>query len=110
MLSWEQAEGWETYKKIFAQFASDESEQFATIFRAASEAGLVRSDLSVLFQVTIALQVCQTYLCWQPLYKIVFPQEDFSSPAARVRLREYIVNFVVCGIMGNATQDPGSSA
>lgn len=106
MLSWEQAEGWETYKKTFAQFETDDTEQFATIFRTASEAGLLRSDLSPLFQVTIALQVCLSYLSWKPLYEIVFSHEDFSSDAARARLREYIVGFVIAGITGNGTRQP----
>lgn len=109
MLSWEQAEGWVTYKKTFAQFDADDSEQLAAIFRTASEAGILRSDLSPLFQVTMALQVCLTYLCWQPLYELVFSHEDFSSAAARARLREYIISFVIAGIIGNATPNPETS-
>ncbi|HEY1351272.1 MAG TPA: TetR/AcrR family transcriptional regulator [Ktedonobacteraceae bacterium] len=108
MLSWEQAEGWETYTKTFAQFETDDNEQFATLFRAASEAGFLRSDLSALFQVTIALQVSLSYLSWKPLYEIVFPHEDFSSGPARARLREYIVNFIIAGIC-NASREPGRS-
>ncbi len=105
MLSWEQAEGWETYKKILSQFDIDDNEQFEIIFRSASEAGLLRADLSPLFQITLAMQVCQTYLSWRPLYEIVFPQEDFSSPAAQARVREYLVKFIVAGIMQDSAKD-----
>jgi len=109
MLSWEQAEGWETYKKILSQFDIDDNEQFETIFRAASDAGLLRLDFSPLFQITLALQVCQTYLSWKPLYEIVFPREDFSSPEARARGREYIIRFIVAGIMLDSARNSGDS-
>ena len=110
MLSWEQAEGWETYKKIFSQFETDDTEQFTAIFRAASEAGLLRSDLSPLFQVTLAMQICQSYLSWRPLYEMVFPQEDFSSAQAQARVREYLVRFIIAGITRDSAEDRGISS
>jgi TetR/AcrR family transcriptional regulator len=100
MLVWEQAEGWQTYAKIIAQFNTEDAEQFETLFRKARSAGLLRSDFEPLIQLTMVLQICLSYLTFTPLYQMVIhPGEDLFSAAALARAREYIVDFVVHGMM-----------
>jgi hypothetical protein len=49
----------------------------------------------------MAMQLCMSHLAWIPLYQMVLPGEDFSSHAALARAREYIIAFVVAGIMAD---------
>jgi len=100
MLLWEQAEGWQTYSRILSQFNTDDTEQFEAIFRKAWSAGLLRSNFVPLIQLTMILQICLSYLTFIPLYQMfITPGEDFFAAAALARAREYIVAFVVHGMM-----------
>jgi hypothetical protein len=103
MLVWEQAENWQTYAKIISQFNTDDAEPFRAFFQRAYRAGLLRFDVDPLIQLTLVLQICISYLTYIPLLQMVQtmvgPGEDLSSPAALARAREYIVAFVVHGMM-----------
>ena len=100
MLVWEQAEGWQTYSQIVSEFDTSDTEQFEAIFHRAYSAGLLRSDFVPLIQLTVILQNCLSYLTYIPLYQMFLAQgEDLFSPAALTRARQYIVTFVVHGMM-----------
>jgi TetR/AcrR family transcriptional regulator len=100
MLLWEQAEGWQTYAKIIAQFNTEDTEPFVVLFHKARSAGLLRSDFVPVIQLTMVLQICLSYLTFIPLYQMaIHLGEDLSSAAALARAREYIVDFVVHGMM-----------
>ena len=100
MLLWEQAEGWQTYSRIISQFNTGDTEQLEALFRKARSAGLLRSDFVPLIQLTMVLQICLSYLTFIPLYQMfILPGEDLFSAATLARAREYIVAFVVHGMM-----------
>lgn len=99
ILLWEQAEGWQTYAKIASQFDTEDVEQFEKLFSKARSAGLMRSDFDPAIQLTMALQICLSYLAFVPLYQMLLPGEEFSSAAALARARDYIVTLVVSGMM-----------
>ena len=96
---WEQAEGWQTFTKFLSQSDIEDAEQFRILLHKARRAGLLRSDVDPLIQLTIAEQMCWTYLTSIPLYQIFIKSEDLSSAASLVRARKYIVDFVVHGMM-----------
>ena len=97
---WEQAEGWQTYAKIISQFNTENTDQFEALFRKAHSAGLLRTDFAPLIQLTMILQICLSYLTFIPLYEMVLQSgEDLFSAVALKRAREYIVAFVVHGMM-----------
>ena len=50
ILTWEMAEGWQTYAQIASQFSTEESGQFETLFQEAQSAGLLRSDFSPMIE------------------------------------------------------------
>ena len=108
MLVWEQAENWQTYAKIIARFNTDDAEPFRAFFQRAHERGLLRFDIDPLIQLTLALQICISYLTYIPLLQMVQtmvgPGEDLSSPAGLSRAREYIVSFVVHGMMNDLSE------
>ncbi len=100
MMLWEQAEGWQTYAKIIARFSKEDVDQFEAIFHKARAAGLLRSDFAPLIQMSMVLQICLSYLTFIPLYQmILFPGEDLSSSEALAHAREYLVTFIVNGMM-----------
>jgi TetR/AcrR family transcriptional regulator len=99
IILWEQAEGWQTYVKIFSQFETEDVDQLRTLFARARSAGLLRSDVDPIIQLVVAEQMCWSYLASIPLYQMLLPAEDVSSAAALARAREYIVEFVVHGMM-----------
>ena len=99
IILWEQAEGWQTYGKIMGQFDTGDVDRFRALFARARNAGLLRSDFDPLIQLTVAEQMCWSYLSSIPLYEMLIADEDFSSRAALARARNYIVDFVVNGMM-----------
>lgn len=99
MLSWEQAEGWNVYRRIYEQFQAEDTEPLMKLFAIAEQNGLLHSTFSPMIQLMLALQVCLSQLSWVPLYQMVLPGEDFASDKARARLKAYVVNFIVAGIM-----------
>ncbi len=99
IILWEQAEGWQTYAKILSQFETENIDQLRTLFSKAWSAGLLRSDFDPLIQLVLAEQLCWSYLASIPLYQMFLAGEDLSSAAALARAREYIVAFIVAGMV-----------
>ncbi len=102
IILWEQADGWQVYAKIFAQFQIEDIDQIRTLFSRARSAGLLRSDFDPFIQLVLAEQMCWSYLSSIPLYQTVLIGEDLSSVEALARARAYIVGFAVHGM----TVDP----
>ena len=96
---WEQAEGWQTYTKFLTRADIEDADQFRVLLHKARRAGLLRSDVDPIIQLTIAEQMCWSYLTSIPLYQILLADEDLSTTEALVRAREYIVAFVVHGML-----------
>ena len=99
MVLWEMAEGWQTFAKIASKFPPEDTEQLEAFFDKARRAGLMRSGFDPIVQLTMIIQICQSYLAYLPVYQMVLPGENFSSTAALARAREYIVAFIIAGIM-----------
>ncbi len=99
IIMWEQAEGWQTYAKVASRFDTEDIEQFEALFRQARDAGFLRSDFTPAVQLTMALQMCLSYIGSLPLYQTLVSDEDLSSTASLKRAREQIVKFVVAGMM-----------
>ncbi len=99
ILTWEMAEGWQTYAQIASQFSTEESDQFETLFHTARNAGLLRSDFYPTIQLILILHMCQSYLASLPLYQMLLPGENMSSAAVLAHARKHIVALVVAGMM-----------
>ncbi len=99
ILTWEMAEGWQTYAQVASHFSTEESGQFETLFQTAQNAGLLRSDFSPTIQLILILHLCQSYLASLTLYQTLLPGSDMSSAAMHARAREHIVALVVAGMM-----------
>jgi TetR/AcrR family transcriptional regulator len=101
ILTWEMAEGWQTFTQIASHFPPEYTSQFETLFHRARSAGLLRSDFIPVVQFTQLFQMCQAYLVSLPLYQTLVPGEDLFSASMFAHAREYLVDFVVAGIMVN---------
>jgi TetR/AcrR family transcriptional regulator len=99
ILLWEMAEDWQTLAKIFSQHDMEDVEQFRPFLFKLQSAGQLRSGFDPIAQLIMAVYFCPYFLASMPLYQMVLPEEDFSSAAALARAREYIVNFIVAGMM-----------
>src|SRR2546425_5553186 len=104
ILTWEMAEGWQTYAQIASQFPTEDVDQFETLFHKARSAGLLRSGFVPVIQLSTVGQMCLTYLASLRLYQVLLPEEDVSSVESRARAREYIVDFVVAGMMADPAE------
>lgn len=99
IILWEQAEGWQTFSKFLTRADVEDADRFRTLLNKACRAGLLRSDIDPIIQLTIAEQMCWSYLSSIPLYQLLLADEDLSSAKALTRAREYIVSFIVQGMM-----------
>jgi len=104
ILTWEMAGGWQTYAQIASQFPTEDVDQFETLFHKARSAGLLRSSFLPVIQLSTVGQMCLTYLASLPLYQMLLPEEDVTSVESRARAREYIVDFVVAGMMADPAE------
>jgi TetR/AcrR family transcriptional regulator len=109
ILTWEMAEGWQTYKQIVSHLQSEDQDQFERFFQQAEQAGLLRSGFTPLIQLAMITPICQSYLAYLPLYQVLLPEDDVSSKPSLSRAREYLVTFIVAGMLVDPPA-PNSSA
>jgi TetR/AcrR family transcriptional regulator len=95
ILTWEMAEGWQTYTQVVSQLLPEDTDQYERLFQQARNAGLLRSDFSPLIQLTLIFQVCQSYLAFLPLYQLMLSCEELSSARALTDARERIAAWVM---------------
>ena len=96
---WEMAEGWQTMSKVFTQRDLDDVDEFAPILTKLQDAGLLRLGLDPLLQISTALFTAALYLALPPLYKTLLPNNDFSSPSELAHAREFVVDFIIRGLL-----------
>ena len=101
ILTWEMAAGWQTFAEIASQFAPEDQARVQPLFQRAREAGLLRSDFVPTIQFTMMIPWCQIYLGYLPLYQQLLPDEDLASAQRLAEAREYLVDFVVAGMMNS---------
>ena len=99
ILTWEMAEGWQTTAKIISERDRGDVEHIRPFLSKAQRAGRLRSDFVPVIQLTMVLQMCQSYLAFLPLYQMLLPSEDVSSVEALARAREYIMALLVHGMV-----------
>jgi len=97
--NWEMAEGWQTFSKILTQRDFDDVDEFAPVLAKLQDAGLLRSGLDPLLQFSAAIFTVALYLAIPPLYKTLMPSVDFSSTEELAHAREFVVDFVVHGLL-----------
>ena len=97
--NWEMAEGWQTFSKIVSQRDFDDVDQFSAVLVNVQAAGLLRTDLNPVVQMTAAIFTCHAFLAMLPIYRILMPALDLTSSAALKTVREYVIEFVCHGLL-----------
>lgn len=97
--NWEMAEGWQTFSKILSQRDFDDVDQFNAVLGQVQSAGLLRSDLNPVVQMTPAIFMTATFIAMLPLFRILMPAVDVSSAAALESAREFFIAFVSHGLL-----------
>lgn len=101
ILTWEMAAGWQTFTQIASQFEPQDRERVQPLFERAREAGLLRSAFVPTIQFMMLVPWCQIYLGYLPLYQRLVPDEVLASAPRLADAREYLVDFIVTGMMGS---------
>jgi TetR/AcrR family transcriptional regulator len=96
---WELAEGWQTFSKIISQRDLDDVDQFQPVLAQLQQAGFLRPQPDALLQLSGALFVSSLFLAMPPLYKSMMPGVDMSSPFALASTRQFLIDFVVNGLL-----------
>lgn len=111
ILTWEMAEGWQTYQQIASKFMADETNQLEARFDQARREGWLRSDFALGIQLTLAFQICQSYLAFLPMYQMQLPTADLSSHAALIEARDRLATWIVGAMLVDSpdTKDVTSS-
>ncbi len=103
LFNWEQAEGWQTFTRIAAQFEPEDLTRLEALFHRARQAGLLRVNLDPGVLVVVIEQLCWSSPAALPLYQLLLSGRDTAEPfALTVHVREQIVAFLVAGMMGDA--------
>jgi TetR/AcrR family transcriptional regulator len=96
---WEMAEGWQTFSRIVSQRDFDDVDQFEPVLAKLQTAGMLRSNLNPLLQLSPALFVSALYLSLLPLYKVLIPNLDVYSSDELALAREFVIEFTVNGLL-----------
>jgi AcrR family transcriptional regulator len=107
ILTWEMADGWRTYAKIFLGSQQQDTAPFTRLIHHAERAGLLRPGFPPLIRLAMITQICQSYLAYLPLYQMMLAEEDVSTKQALSLTRQHLVRFIVGGMM-NDTANPQS--
>ena len=101
---WEMAEGWQTYAKIVSQRDFEDIEQFRPVFEKIQKAGLLRSDFDPLAQVIIIEFLHLFYMACLPMFQLLMPAEDYSSEQALARASDFIIDFIIHGLLTDVSE------
>jgi TetR/AcrR family transcriptional regulator len=96
---WEMAEGWQTFSKIISQRDLDDVDQFEPVLTQLQRAGFLRPQPDPMLQLSGAVFVSSLFLALPSLYKSMMPNLDTNSPAALASMRQFLIDFVVNGLL-----------
>jgi TetR/AcrR family transcriptional regulator len=100
MMAWEAAEGWQTFTRCAPPDGDNPLAKHVRHFlRRAQEAGIVRRELDIEQFLATATSLPLIHVISLPRYEVLFPDTDFSSPAALERAREQIIALVLDGML-----------
>ncbi len=99
IFNWEMAEGWQTFSKVLSERDYQDIEDFAPVFAKLQAAGLIHAEPMPLIQYTTALFSIHVYLAILPFYHLFVPQADLSSPVVLKQGREFLIDFIMNGLL-----------
>src|SRR5262249_54975578 len=99
IMAWEAAEGWHTFVNC-SPLASDAwPRRMQSLLERAQAAGVVRAELDPRLLFTTLISLPLIHLVSLPRFASIFPDTDFTSPAAIAHAREQLTDLVLRGIL-----------
>ncbi|MEO8611248.1 MAG: TetR/AcrR family transcriptional regulator [Chloroflexota bacterium] len=102
ILNWEMAEGWQTYAQLSTERDLEEVVALSSPLQALADSGLLRSRFNPMGQMMLVMFTSQLYLGLLPLFNIYLPNVDSQSADGLARAREFIVEFITHGLIGDS--------
>jgi AcrR family transcriptional regulator len=99
ILMWEMAEGWQTTMKILSQRDLEDVERFKLLIEKARDAGLLQPGFSSVALLVMVEFIFPCFLSLAPLIQHIQSNEDVTSAAAIARARDYMIDFVIRGLL-----------
>jgi TetR/AcrR family transcriptional regulator len=99
ILAWEAAEGWQTFVGCAPSTPDTWPKRVRALLERAQAAGVVRADLDPRLLFTTLTSLPLIHLISLPRFAAMFPDTDFTSPAAIAHAREQITELVLRGIL-----------
>ncbi len=97
---WEMAEGWQTFAKIISQRDYDDMALAGPILEKLRGMGLLRSErLHPMVQIFSSIFGVHNFLGTLPAIRLFFPDGDLTTPEAQMLARDFIIEFVVRGLL-----------
>ena len=81
------------------------SQRALTLIERAQAAGIVRAELDPRLLFTTLISLPLIHMVSLPRFATIFPDADFTSPAAIAHAREQITGLLLCGILSPTTTD-----
>jgi AcrR family transcriptional regulator len=105
ILAWEAAEGWQTFANCAPTTPNTWSQRVLALLERAQSAGVVRADLDPHLLYTTVMSLPLIHLISLQRFAVMFPDADFTSPAAIAHAREQITELVLRGILTPTIDD-----
>jgi TetR/AcrR family transcriptional regulator len=99
ILAWEAAEGWQTFSTCGPPRADTFSVRVLAIVREAQTAGIIRADLDCRILFTTIMSLPLIHMVSLPRFRIIFPDEDFTSPAAIAHAQQQLTDLLLHGML-----------
>lgn len=105
ILAWEAAEGWQTFSNCSPVTPNSWPQRVISLLERAQATGVVRADLDPMLLFTTVTSLPMFHMVSLPRFAMIFPNTDFSSPAAIAHAREQIIELVLRGILTPTIED-----
>ncbi len=99
ILAWEAAEGWQTFANCAPATPDSWAQRVLALLDRARTTGIVRADLDPRLLFTTVMSLPLIHMVSLPRFATIFPDTDFTSPAAIAHARGQITDLVLRGIL-----------
>lgn len=106
ILAWEAAEGWQTFASCAPATPHSWPRRVVALLERAQAVGVVRADLDPKLLFTTITTLPMFHMISLPRSAILFPDTDFTSPAAIAHAREQIIELVLRGVLTPTSGTP----
>jgi AcrR family transcriptional regulator len=99
ILAWEAAEGWQTFASCGPPATGALPARMLAVVREAQAAGIVRAELDPHILYTTIMSLPLIHVMSVPRFQLMFPDQDFASPAALAHAQRQITDMLLNGVL-----------